>query len=67
VRIHLDEVDGLGCFFEFEGVATADRGAAGFAPLFADLRRRLHIEDEDLIAVSYSDLAEAAAAGPTAA
>ena len=59
VRIHLDEVEGLGHFIEFEGVATADRGAEAFAPLLADLRGRLGIEDDDLLAVSYSDLVEA--------
>jgi predicted adenylyl cyclase CyaB len=63
VRIHLDQVEGLGHFIEFEGVATGDRDAASFAPLLADLRRRLGIEDEDLLAVSYSDLVEAAASG----
>jgi adenylate cyclase, class 2 len=61
VRIHLDEVEGLGSFIEFEGVATAERDAASFAPLLADLRQRLEIEDDDLLAVSYSDLVEASA------
>jgi adenylate cyclase class 2 len=61
VRIHLDEVEELGSFIEFEGVATADTEADGFAPLLTDLRRRFLIEDDDLLAVSYSDLVEAAA------
>lgn len=62
VRIHLDRVDGLGDFIEFEGVATPDRDAAAFAPLLADLRGRLGIADDDLLAGSYSDLVEAQAA-----
>jgi adenylate cyclase, class 2 len=63
IRIHLDVVEGLGDFIEFEGVATADRDAAAFAPLFVDLRHRLGIEDDDLLAVSYSDLVETANGG----
>ena len=62
VRIHLDAVEGLGSFIEFEGVATADTEVDGFTPLLIDLRRRFGIEDDDLLAVSYSDLVEAAAA-----
>ncbi len=62
VRIHLDEVDGLGSFIEFEGVATAEHNSDAFEPLLADLRRHLGIEDADLLAVSYSDLVEASAA-----
>jgi adenylate cyclase class 2 len=62
VRIHLDEVDGLGSFIEFEGVATAERGTDSFGSLLGDLRRHLGIEDDDLLAVSYSDLVEAATA-----
>jgi len=61
VRIHLDEVKGLGSFIEFEGVATAERDADDFEPLLTDLRRRFGIVDADLMAVSYSDLVEAAA------
>lgn len=61
VRIHLDEVEGLGSFIEFEGVATAERDTDDFEPLLTDLRRRFGIVDADLMAVSYSDLVEAAA------
>jgi adenylate cyclase, class 2 len=56
VRIHLDEVEGLGSFIEFEGVATADRSIDSFTSLLADLRHRFGIEDDDLLAVSYADL-----------
>jgi adenylate cyclase class 2 len=62
VRIHLDQVDGLGSFIEFEGVATAVRGTDAFGSLLADLRRHFGIEDGDLLAASYSDLAEVATA-----
>lgn len=60
VRIHLDEVEGLGSFIEFEGVATAERDADAFEPLLTDLRRRFGIADAERLAVSYSDLVEAA-------
>jgi predicted adenylyl cyclase CyaB len=56
VRIHLDRVDGLGDFIEFEGVAADRQDPAGFAGLLADLRRRFGIRDEDLLRGSYSDL-----------
>jgi len=56
VRIHLDEVAGLGSFLEFEAVlSAADDEATGFARV-ADLRRALGVGDSDLIAGSYSDL-----------
>lgn len=57
VRIHLDRVDDLGSFIEFEGVATPeDPGLARFEALLADLRHRLDIQDADLIGGSYCDL-----------
>ena len=59
VRIHLDRVEGLGTFIEFEGVATADAGTEAFEPLLDDLRHSFGIDDEDLLAGSYSDLLEA--------
>lgn len=61
VRIHLDRVEGLGDFIEFEGVA-ADGGDPGeFAESLDDLRRSFGIRDEDLLRVSYSDLLRSAA------
>jgi adenylate cyclase class IV len=63
VRIHLDEVEGLGSFIEFEGVATADTGTDAFESLLSDLRRHFGIADADLLALSYSDLARSDAAG----
>lgn len=56
VRIHLDEVEDLGTFLEFEAVlGPAVDDAQGHAQL-ADLRRRFSIPNADLLAVSYSDL-----------
>jgi predicted adenylyl cyclase CyaB len=60
VRIHLDRVEDLGDFIEFEGVAAnGDPGA--FAGLLDDLRRSFDIRDEDLLRESYSDLLGSAA------
>ena len=39
VRIHLDRVEGLGSFIEFEGVAAGDADLARFEHLLTDLRR----------------------------
>jgi adenylate cyclase class 2 len=56
VRIHLDAVEGLGTFVEFEAVMTdGDDDAAGHAKL-AKLRAALGIGEGDLIASSYADL-----------
>lgn len=58
VRIHLDRVDGLGNFIEFEGVATPENSdLARFEALLANLRHSLGIQEADLIGRSYSDLA----------
>jgi adenylate cyclase class 2 len=56
VRIHLDRVEGLGDFVEFEGVAADGGDPSGFAKLLNDLRRSFGIQDDDLLRVSYSDL-----------
>jgi predicted adenylyl cyclase CyaB len=56
VRIHLDQVDGLGTFVEFEAVLSPiDDEASGHARI-AELRKSLLIQEEDLIQGSYSDL-----------
>lgn len=66
VRIHLDRIDGLGSFIEFEGVAAPeDVDLAHFEALLADLRNSFEIEDADLLGGSYCDLALAAAARRT--
>jgi adenylate cyclase class 2 len=61
VRIHLDEVRGLGDFLEFEAVLgpTVD-DAAGHAQI-AFLQREFQLQPEDLLDCSYSDLLERAA------
>jgi homotetrameric cytidine deaminase len=56
VRIHLDEVEGLGSYLEFEAVADGDSDLSAESEKVERLRRELGIEDEDLIATSYSDL-----------
>lgn len=57
VRIHLDRVEGLGHYVEFEGVAKAEDGdLARFETRLADLRRSFGIEGADLVAESYCDL-----------
>jgi homotetrameric cytidine deaminase len=60
VRIHLDEVEGLGSFVELEGVAEpgSDLGAEG--ERVATLRAELGIADRDLVATGYADLLAAA-------
>jgi len=64
VRIHLDRVEGIGDFIEFEGVAAIGGDPAGFAGLLDDLRRAFAIRDEDLLRESYSDLVGSAASAP---
>lgn len=60
VRIHLDRVDGLGHFLEFEAI-VADKGeTAACEARIETLRRAFGIEDANLVGGSYSDLALAA-------
>lgn len=57
VRIHLDTVDGLGSFIEFEAVADpGDADLSRYEARLADLRRSFGIGDTDLVRGSYSDL-----------
>ena len=56
VRIHLDRVEGLGTFLEFEAVLEpAEPDQAGHDKI-ATLREVLGVRDADLLATSYSDL-----------
>ena len=56
VQVHLDVVEGLGRFLEFEKVVAGDAEAeAGRASLEA-LARYFQIAPEDVMASSYSDL-----------
>jgi homotetrameric cytidine deaminase len=54
VRIHLDEVDGLGAFVELEGVAPPDSDLTREHEQVARLRDELALGEP--VAVSYSDL-----------
>jgi homotetrameric cytidine deaminase len=68
VRIHLDEVEGLGSFVEIEAVADVDSDLAGEHDKVEQLRAELGIEDANLVATSYADLMNEvirAAAAPT--
>ncbi|MBV9817888.1 MAG: cytidine deaminase [Solirubrobacterales bacterium] len=56
VRIHLDEVEGLGTFVELESIVGGDAGEARARAALARLRAELAIADDALVAVSYCDL-----------
>lgn len=56
VRIHLDEVDGLGSFIEFEAVLPDGGDPATARGKLVRLRGELGIEDDALVSVSYADL-----------
>ena len=55
-RIHIDYVEGLGDFIEFEYLVGEKAPEAKGHEVIADLRDEFDINDEDLIAGSYSDL-----------
>jgi homotetrameric cytidine deaminase len=56
VRIHIDEVEGLGSFLELEAVAPPDSDLATEHDKVSRLRAELEIGDDALVAQSYSDL-----------
>ncbi len=56
VRIHLDDVDGLGTYMELEGVAAADSDLTRETVQVAHVRAALGIEDAALQTGSYADL-----------
>jgi cytidine deaminase len=56
VRIHLDDVDGLGSFIEVEAVLPDAGDAETARAKVARLRAELEIAEEDLVAGGYSDL-----------
>ncbi len=56
VRIHLDEVDGLGSFIEFEAVLPDAGDLATARAKVARLRTELGVADDALVAVGYADL-----------
>jgi adenylate cyclase class 2 len=55
VRIHLDEVPGLGSFIELEAVAEPDSDLTREYRHVAELRLTLGITDERILALGYSD------------
>jgi predicted adenylyl cyclase CyaB len=56
VRIHLDEVAGLGSFIEFEAVLTSDAEESAAPGQLDELCRVFAISPGDHIAASYADL-----------
>jgi adenylate cyclase, class 2 len=61
VRIHLDKVDGLGSFVEFEAVAPTGSDLSHEEKQVTALRQAFGIGDADVIGGSYCDLAKDAA------
>jgi predicted adenylyl cyclase CyaB len=57
-RIHLDRVEGLGDFLEFEVVLTDDDSPAEGERIAAELMQILEIEEADLVERAYMDLLE---------
>ena len=64
VRIHLDEVRGLGSFLELEAVAEPDSDLSSERARVAHLRAALDIADEALQAGSYADAVAAGQPDP---
>lgn len=56
VRIHLDVIEGLGTYAEFEAVLGPDLDEATAAQHLATLQHVLGIRDDDRIASAYADL-----------
>jgi len=57
MRIHLDQVDDLGQFIEFEAVLAEDHTDSDGKNLVEQLMKQFGLSSEDLIESSYSDLA----------
>ncbi len=56
VRIHLDSVDGLGAFLEFEALVTPQQNVARCQGIVADLREKFQPAMGEPVSVGYSDL-----------
>ena len=56
VRIHIDEVEGLGAFLELEAVAQPGSDLSPEHDIVSRLRAQLEIADDALVGQSYSDL-----------
>jgi len=57
-RIHIDEVDGLGFFFEIEVVLCSGESAEHGVATAHDLMKSLGIGEQDLVECAYIDLIE---------
>jgi adenylate cyclase class 2 len=55
VRIHLDQVEGLGDFIELEAVAPLDSDLTNEHELVTSLRTALGINDEHLVGLGYAE------------
>ncbi|HYE03396.1 MAG TPA: CYTH domain-containing protein, partial [Phycisphaerales bacterium] len=60
VRVHLDDVDGLGAFLELEAPVTTPRPMSRCRALVAELRAALGPALGEPVTVSYSDLVASA-------
>ena len=58
VRIHLDRVETLGAFLEFEAVMSDGVPEEQGEPLVAELMKRFGLSEGDLVRESYVDLVE---------
>lgn len=56
VQVHVDRVEGLGSFVEFERPVASDEDEEAVQEEFRFLREALGLRDADLVAGSYSDL-----------
>jgi predicted adenylyl cyclase CyaB len=56
VRIHLDDVAGLGTFLEFEAVLDSQARDEDGEPRVRELSARFELRPDDLLAESYSDM-----------
>jgi adenylate cyclase class 2 len=63
VRIHLDEIDGLGDFIEFEAAVQSGATLRRGEERVRFLRQAFQIADVDLVGQSYCDLAPSRQAG----
>jgi predicted adenylyl cyclase CyaB len=55
-RIHLDRVEGLGDFLELEVVLTETQSPEDGRMITDEIKRELHLHDEDLLERAYIDL-----------
>lgn len=62
-RIHLDQVEGLGSFLEFEVMLSDGQPIEQGQAIAAGLMARLDVAEDDLIDAAYIDLMEREAAG----